>query len=240
MSTARRIAVLARSDPDRDFAAGVVQGIGHRAIQFVRPTELVATLLSGERFDLLLAACEGDQKSTTALAGFLSRMAGLGVPVLLLMHPEQLADPENFDSSGCADFVLMPCEERELIARLSSALRVAGHTSLPRPRQLVVGRYVLTPKDRTVRFGERVETLSERQFELAHFLFRHAGRTQSREQIYEAVWGQAFSTRSTRTLDVHIASMRRMLDLGSSSGEAALVTIRGVGYCLRVADPEGL
>ena len=75
--------------------------------------------------------------------------------------------------------------------------------------------------------GEQI-VLTNKEFELLNLLVRSSGIVMTRDQLLDAIWGHDFSGES-RTLDVHIATLRQKL---GNAGEM-IETIRGVGYRLR-------
>ena len=81
------------------------------------------------------------------------------------------------------------------------------------------------PAKHTVLDGERPVNLTQKEFELLCLLLRSPGTVFSREQLISRVWGYAF-TGETRTVDVHIRTLRQKL---GESGEC-IETIRGYGY----------
>ena len=83
----------------------------------------------------------------------------------------------------------------------------------------------MLPAKHIVRDGERTVTLTQKEFELLCLLLRSPGTVFSREQLISQVWGYAF-TGETRTVDVHIRTLRQKL---GESGEC-IETVRGYGY----------
>ncbi|WP_157773893.1 winged helix-turn-helix domain-containing protein [Variovorax atrisoli] len=73
--------------------------------------------------------------------------------------------------------------------------------------------------------------MGPREFQLALYLFRHANQAHSRETIFKSVWSRGGSADLTRTIDVHIAHLRKSL-MEISSGDVSLVSIRNFGYRL--------
>lgn len=79
---------------------------------------------------------------------------------------------------------------------------------------------------REVRLGERPVTLTAREFDLLLFMSRHRGFVLSRQQLLDGAWGPTWYG-DARTVDVHVAQLRRKL-----GDELPLSTVRGVGYRL--------
>jgi DNA-binding response OmpR family regulator len=81
-----------------------------------------------------------------------------------------------------------------------------------------------------VRRGDRLVSLTQKEYALLEFLMRNAGRPLSRETISEQVWKHAFDPR-TNIVDVYINYLRKKLE--SPSEPSMLQTLRGVGYVLK-------
>jgi len=73
--------------------------------------------------------------------------------------------------------------------------------------------------------------LTLKEFELLQMLMENPGRALSRAQLFEAVWGSEFFG-GTRTVDVHMQTLRQKLDRAEEGLSAMLETVRGVGYRL--------
>ena len=119
-----------------------------------------------------------------------------------------------------------------MIARIAASMKAGG----PAPSvQLSFGRYRFDPSIRSVGFDGRRIQLQPKEFELALLLFRKAGTTLSREAIFRAIWQRDDLQGASRTVDVHIANVRRKLMLREGGG-ARLSCVYGLGYILLMAD----
>jgi DNA-binding response OmpR family regulator len=231
-----RIAVLEPSDPDRDFVCDAIRTLGHGLAEFLRPEGLLRALSTGDRFDLVLAAFDGDQNAALSGARNLRRVAGTSMPVLLMMRPEQLRSAETFVMDPANDFIMVPCEECEVVARIAASLKVT-----PSPHgfeRLAFGRYLFDPRSRTVGFDGERAPLRRREFDLALFLFRNAGVVQSRDAIFKNLWFPGgIRPIGARMIDVHVAGIRRKLKLNFDIGNGVtLSTLYGLGYLLTLCD----
>jgi DNA-binding response OmpR family regulator len=129
---------------------------------------------------------------------------------------------------GADDYVTKPFSAREVVARAKAVLRRgrgegAAEAEVDRFEDLVVdraGREVL-------RHGQPVR-LSSLEFDLLAALAAAPGRVFSRRQLLEQVWGYDFYG-DERVVDVHIRSLRALLDDDASAPEL-IATVRGVGY----------
>jgi two-component system response regulator RegX3 len=154
------------------------------------------------------------------------------VPIIMLTARGEDVDKIVGLELGADDYVVKPFSAGELIARIRAILR-RGRAQGTRAA-IEVGQIRLEPDARTVtRSGEPV-TLAAREFDLLACLMRNAGRVLRREEIMDEVWDTHWFG-STKTLDVHIAWLRKKLE-DDPSRPRYITTIRGVGF--RFAAPD--
>jgi two-component system, OmpR family, response regulator RegX3 len=128
---------------------------------------------------------------------------------------------------GADDYVVKPFSGPEVIARIRAVLRrTRRDADSPVRRQF--GELDLDPDARRVRIGERELDLSRKEFDLLVVLAEAAGRVLTRDHLMSSVWDENwFGT--TKTLDVHIGTLRRKL--GDDPSEPRYIhTVRGVGF----------
>ena len=144
------------------------------------------------------------------------------VPVVMLTARDEEADRLAGLDAGADDYIGKPFSPRELVARMKAVLRrVAPDAD---DSMLVLGDVVLRRSAREVGVaGEPVE-LRPKEFDLLAYLMENRGAVLSRDLLLERVWGYDYAG-GTRTVDVHVAQLRRKL------GRPDLIrTIRGAGY----------
>jgi two-component system alkaline phosphatase synthesis response regulator PhoP len=153
------------------------------------------------------------------------RQRGVRVPVLMLSARAQVVDRVVGLKLGADDYLTKPFDVTELLARLQALLRRAMPIDLDSFR---FGDVTLDFRKAEVsRAGVRVE-LTAREFTLLVYLVEHRGATVSRNELLNQVWGyDAMPT--TRTVDVHIALLRRKLETHSRKPRHFL-TVFGLGY----------
>jgi DNA-binding response OmpR family regulator len=225
-----RAAVLSTNDADRAFASDAVLRLGHVPVDFPRLEDLVGTLLSGEKFDVVLAAFEGDAKAIRSGARILERVSRGSLPILLMVGKEQLAN-SNEILEVSFDFVFLPFNSKELEVRLLASLWKDEQLT-EKTQRLVFKSFRFEPASRRVYFDEKHAALKRREFDLALFLFRNAGIVQSRELIRREYWPRSSPEASSRTIDVHIANIRRKLDLVRDEADVKISCVSRVGYVL--------
>ncbi len=149
------------------------------------------------------------------------RRTGIDTPVLILTALGAVDERIRGLDAGADDYLAKPFSMDELLARIRSILRRnSGRDSV-----LVVGDVVLDPAARTVRRGDGAIELTALEFSILEFLLYNKGRSVSRFNLSEHVWGDDFDPFSmSNYIDVHIKNLRRKL------GSTVIRTVRGVGY----------
>lgn len=146
------------------------------------------------------------------------------VPIILLTARGEETNRVAGLELGADDYVVKPFSAPEVVARVRTHLRrLQG--GLAKEPLLRVGRVELDLDARRCLVGTRQVELTRRQFDLLATLMQAPGRVYTREQLLELVWGSQYV--SSKTVDVHVAGLRREL------GDAVdIVALRGVGYRL--------
>jgi len=158
------------------------------------------------------------------------RAAGMAVPILMLTARGQTADKVVGLKIGADDYVTKPFDSSELIARVEALLRRSRTYTPSQPIVHHIGRLRIDLSGTSVsRDGQRVG-LSAREFQLLRYLLEHRGTTMSRGDILKDVWGYSSET-YTRTVDVHVASLRQKIENDAKQPELIL-TVPGLGYKL--------
>jgi two-component system, OmpR family, response regulator MtrA len=145
------------------------------------------------------------------------------VPILILTAREEEADRIIGLELGADDYVTKPFSPRELVARVRAVLRRAEPIP-PDAQTLELAGLCIDFRRRIVTVAGVEVELRTLEYELLTELARNAGQVVSRDRLLDRVWGVSFAG-GTRTVDVHVAQLRKKL------GRPNLIqTVRGVGY----------
>ncbi|QKV90768.1 response regulator transcription factor [Streptomyces sp. NA02950] len=165
------------------------------------------------------------------------------IPIIMITARGEEADRVVGLEIGADDYVAKPFGVRELVARIRAVTRrTAGHlapadapasaetpsASVPGAGPQRLGRLEIDRRTREVRIEGCEVALSPREFDLLAYLAQDPGAVHSRQQIMDTVWDPHFFG-PTKTLDAHVAALRRKL-----GDPAWITTARGVGFRLTV------
>ena len=149
----------------------------------------------------------------------------ISVPVIFITAKSAVKDRVLGLRLGAADYITKPFAAEELVARMESVLRRTGRGG----RELRAYDVVLDTVDRVARQNGEPLDLRRREFDLLELLMRNRGAALYRDVIFERVWGELPDTESLRTVDTHIARLRKKLGWTDKQIE----TVFKIGYRLR-------
>lgn len=135
-------------------------------------------------------------------------------------------------SLGADDYVAKPFSIAELVLRVNAVLRRAR--MLPGASTLLELKEDVRVDPGTLqgRRGEETFCFTRREMDVLQYLYAHGERAVSREELLHKVWGYANApTLETRTVDIHIAKLRRKIEPDAATPRV-LLTVRGAGYRL--------
>ncbi len=155
------------------------------------------------------------------------RSRGDQTPIIMLTAREEDIDKILGLELGADDYLTKPFNPRELIARVKAILRRSDNQKQAADKPLQRGDLTIDPASREVRLASRTLDLRTQEFDLLLTLAEQPGRVFTREQLLKLAWGFDFYGQ-TRTVDVHIAHLRKKMD----SGSVKIETVTGVGYKL--------
>ncbi len=155
------------------------------------------------------------------------RASGDQTPIIMLTARDEDIDKILGLELGADDYLTKPFNPRELIARVKAILRRGNNVRQVHEKSIHRGDLNVDPVTREARLASRILDLRTQEFDLLLTLAEQPGRVFTREQLLQLAWGFDFYGQ-TRTVDVHIAHLRKKLEGGSVKIE----TVTGVGYKL--------
>ncbi|MDP5274431.1 response regulator transcription factor [Chengkuizengella axinellae] len=137
---------------------------------------------------------------------------------------------------GADDYITKPFGVAELLARVSAVLRRSNSDDLPTEettdeRVIILGDLKIYPDQYEVLLNEESISLRPKEFEVLLHMVERQGKVITRDDLMNIVWGFDYIG-GQRTVDVHVSSLRKKLELGQNS--VKIESIRGVGYKLVV------
>ena len=188
-----------------------------------------ADALAAEPCDLVLLDLGlPDLDGQTVCRELRSRSA---VPIIVVSARDEEIDRVMLLELGADDYVVKPFGFRELVARIRAVARRAAPTASPSTTSpITVGALTIDERTRRVEYRAAPVGLTPKEYDLLVYLAADPGAVKSREQLMHDVWDENWWG-STKTLDVHIASLRKKLE------PELIETVRAVGF--RLVAPSG-
>ena len=214
-----RIAVVEDDDGVGDALVDALTEVGHEPVRMRRGADV---LLGHHEMDVVLLDLGLPDMDGLEVLRKLRTLSS--VPVVVLTARDDERSVVRALRGGADDYVVKPARLGELHARLQVAARRRHTTSDSAADKLVLGDIVVDLVGRSVEVNGRRAALTTKEFELLAHLVTRRGEAVSREQLMDAIWGDAYVAIS-RTLDVHMTALRSKLDRPGT-----IVTIRGFGY----------
>jgi len=153
--------------------------------------------------------------------------ASSDVPIIMLTARDEDVDKIVGLELGADDYLTKPFNPRELVARVKAILRRRDSSMRPNDKPLHVADLTIDPARREVTVGGEPIEFRAKEFDLLQAFAENKGIVLTREQLLNKVWGYDFYG-ETRTVDVHVAHVRKRL----KGSRVSIETVTGVGYKL--------
>lgn len=157
-------------------------------------------------------------------------------PIIMLTAKTSDEDIIRGLTLGADDYVAKPFSIAQLVLRVKAVLRRASPDEEALETLVLSDRLTIDLRNLCAVRGERPLSFTRREIDLLAYLGRHTSRPVPREELLAKVWGYARNLDiETRTVDIHIAKLRRKIEANPKE-PVNLVTVRGAGYRLMLAD----
>jgi two-component system alkaline phosphatase synthesis response regulator PhoP len=210
------IVQLVRMYLERENFRVETAGDGEAALEAVKRTNPQLVVL-----DLMLPRLDGFEVCR--------RLRSENNPVAIIMLTARDEDIDKILGLeiGADDYLTKPFNPRELVARVKAILRRAERTAQADAAPIILADLSIDAIRREVRVAGQILVLRTQEFEVLFTLASQPGRVFTREQLLQQAWGFDFYGQ-TRTVDVHIAHLRKKL----YSSSVIIETVTGIGYKL--------
>ncbi len=151
------------------------------------------------------------------------RDANYMLPILFVTAKESIDDKKKGFLIGADDYMVKPVDMDEMVLRVGVLLRRAN---IINQRKLIIKDVVLSYDEFTLRKGDDIFELPQKEFLLLYKLLSFPNKIFTRQDLMDEIWGLETES-DLRTVDVHIKRLRKKF---GDFSEFEIVTIRGVGY----------
>lgn len=158
--------------------------------------------------------------------------ADYNIPIFMITAKSDITDKVLGLEFGADDYITKPFDLREVIARIRTILRRLEQSNYKDQNEshtevIRIHHIEIRPDERLVSKNNQSMELTPKEYDLLMTLVKNPGRTFSRSDLLDVVWGYHFSG-DTRTVDTHIQRLRKKLDMTDE-----IVTVFGIGYKLK-------
>lgn len=225
-----RIALLEDDNELAQLFTLWLKAAGHSCMHFSAGQSFIKTV-ARDSFDLLLLDWMLPDLNGDEILKWVRKNIDWHIPVIFVTVRDEEKDIVYALENGADDYLVKPVKSLELLARITAVARRAKQASAEK-ETLQVGEFRINSDDRNIfRNGEPIK-LTNKEFDLAAFLFSNSGRLLSRDHILDSVWGHGPGL-NTRTVDTHASRLRTKLGLSGEHGPA-LKAVYHYGYRLEI------
>lgn len=210
-----RIAVLEDDEQLGQLMLLWMEAAGHNAHLFSSGKEFMAAA-KRDTYDIFMLDWMLPDTTGDKVLEWVREHIGWNVPVLFVTQKDSQEDIVAALEKGADDYMVKPVQPMEMLARITALSRRLKQES---QEEKIIERlpYVLDLNTHTVTINNQEMPLTQKEFDLALFMFQNVGRILSRAHILDSVWGRSPDL-NTRTVDIHISRLRKKLQLNSENG----------------------
>lgn len=201
------------------------------AVEWVKDGALVLDSVKKRPVDLVVLDVMLPNKNGFQIAKELRRNE-IGTPILMLTARAEINDKVKGLDNGADDYLIKPFEMDEFLARVRALIRRSQTAiELPSSRMVKIGGFEINLETKVANSNEGRVNLSDKENLLVELFLKNPGKTLSRADILDEVWGMD-STPSERTVDNFIVKLRKLFEKDPDNPEHIL-TVRSHGYCFK-------
>jgi len=216
-------------EDDGSIAEPLIKGLEREGFEVQRVSSGAAAIAAPEADLVLLDLGLPDMDGRDVCRELRSRS---DVPIIIVTARGEEIDRVVGLELGADDYLVKPFGFRELVARIRAVTRRSGDNRDRNDGPRSIGPIAIDRRTRKVSVGGAAVELTRKEYDLLALLASDPGALRTRQEILEAVWDEHWYG-PTKTLDVHMASLRRKL------GDPTLIeTVRGVGFRMHVSPDE--
>lgn len=149
-------------------------------------------------------------------------------PIIMLTAKGDEEDIIKGLKLGADDYVPKPFSVRELVARVEAVLRRSPKV-MHENKKITWGKLIIDPQNLKLNLNNQEIELTRREVEILLYLIKFHQRPVNRQELLKEVWGYAHSNMDTRTVDIHMAKLRKKIEENPQEPKI-IVTVRGEGY----------
>lgn len=210
-------------DNIRDLVVYALQTGGFEAAGFADGESFMRELALRKPTLILLDIMLPGEDGISILSRLKKQKDTQDIPVIMLTAKSAEYDKVQGLDLGADDYITKPFGVMELLSRVKAVLR--RYLPKGKEEEIRIGEVELDLKSHRVTVGGAEVILTLKEFELLHYMMDNMGIVLSRDKILEVIWGYDYGG-ETRTVDVHVSSLRTKL---GSFGDM-IETVRGIGY----------
>lgn len=214
----------------RDLLVYTLQNTGFKAKGFETGKKFFSELKENknECSMILLDIMLPDEDGISILRRLKQDSQYASIPVIMLTAKSAEYDKVIGLDNGADDYIPKPFGMMELVARIKAVLRRSG-TQEHKIKRISNGLILMDITSYTVSVEGRPLELTRKEFELLRLLMENTNMVFTRDTILERIWGYDFDG-ETRTVDVHIRTLRQKIGERCAECESYIETVRGIGY----------
>jgi DNA-binding response OmpR family regulator len=186
--------------------------------------------LKKSNFDLLLIDWILPESSGQEVLKWVRKNIGWELPIIFVTAVDSEASIVSALRTGADDYIIKPPKFMEMLARIESLVR-----RTKAPEVIHLGHYEINQDMRCITVDGKPVELTQKEYELACYMFLKPGKLLSRVSLLEKLWGLHADV-DTRTVDTHVSRIRRKLDIRPEHGWQ-IIPVYGYGYRIEKLDP---